>query len=346
MLRVTNRGQVYILTVLTLFIFFVGMVRGTRAAATGEGKLPELWVHGCPKMPQKLKPLHAQGARMFVDLRRFFGRDALAYLQKYIKAGIGICLTLRWMDPMKKDEPDIAPSRSEQAAKTNILMDILTSPESKKLGGRIWVQFFNEITGGPGTIRPEQADIMFNWATETARRIRKEAPHVKICGPALTGLDVLRKNQNTLTRRGRLRRKGLLRAIAWSARYADAIDLHLHLESGDKARQGIRLLRDLLNREPNGKNCKILSWEWSPARYRPRSDLAAAREALIDIYRAMAEAGFPTAAYACYYPAIHLKTDRFVWQAIVKDKKHTPNEPFYSTLSQIGAGKIDVLNYK
>ena len=57
----------------------------------------------------------------------------------------------------------------------------------------------------------------------------------------------------------------------------------------------------------------------------------------------MAEAGFPTAAYACYYPAIHLKTDRFVWQAIVKDKKHTPNEPFYSTLSQIGAGKIDVL---
>ncbi|MFW5652847.1 MAG: hypothetical protein ACOC0P_02275, partial [Planctomycetota bacterium] len=306
----------------------------------------QLWVHGAPKTPQHIVPLNAMGGRMFVDLSRLSGTMAKDFLRAYHDQDVGICLTLRWQNPENTNAPDVAPTRAEQREKTDLLMEVLTSPESRQLAGRIWVQFFNEITGGPGMIQPEEADIMFDWATETALRIRREAPHVMICGPALTALDVLEKDKGQLSSVGQARHAGLQRAFEWSAKYAEAIDLHLHLDGGQDTRDWIRLLRDELNRYPNGELTYILSLEWSPARYPDTEDLDGAMVALKEIYREMAVARFPIAAYACFYPAYSIG-EKFHWQSIAHapDKPSDPprpNEPFYSTLTEIGAGQIDI----
>lgn len=326
--------------IMALLVSCASLLVTAQATFAAERKLPELWIHGVPMQPERLKPLNAKGGRMFVDLRKLDGRGARAHLQRYANLDLGICLTLRWMDPANKDAPDIAPTPQERAEKTEMLMEILKSPESKAMSGRIWVQFFNEVTGGPGTINVEDADTMFGWATETALRIRKEAPHIKICGPALTALDNLERDPRTLTRLGQNRRDGLMRSIAWSAEFADAIDIHLHMADGDTARRWIRLLRGLLDKQPGGEKTQILSWEWSPARFEPQSDLNGARDTLIDIYRAMAENDFPIAAYATYYPALAIG-QIFHWQSVV-NKENQPNEPFYSTLAKLGANQIDL----
>ena len=333
-------GPARAIPLLGIVLLLIAFVIPTAPVLAASRDLPELWIHGVPMQPERLKAVNASGGRMFVDLRKLDGKGARAHLQRYVNLDVGICLTLRWIDPNDREAADIAPTPTERVEKTNLLMEILTSPESKAFGDRIWVQFFNEVTGGPGMIRAEDADTMFGWATETALRIRKEAPHVKLCGPALTALDVLEKDPRSLTRMGQQRRDGLLRSIAWSAEFADAIDLHLHMADGDSARAWIRLLRGLLDKQPGGKETKILSLEWSPARYQPQSNLEGAIDTLIDIYRAMAEADFPIAGYATYYPALNIG-QIFHWQSVVTTKG-TPNEPFFSTLKKIGAGEIDL----
>jgi len=299
---------------------------------------PELWMHGLGN-PARLSAVSAHGLRMILNVRKDLRVEGMRrYIAQYEARGLGLIITIRWTDPNDNKRPirlDVAPTPAEERDAIDTLITVLNGPESRRMSGRLWVQFFNEVVGGPGTIMPEHADGLYGFATRASERIRAEAPHVKIIGPALTALDPLEAapEPGSTTE---LRREGLLRALRWTITHADAVDIHLHCAGGDDARQKLAQLKRALQSE--GKpDLPIVSLEWSPARFAARrADLVGAQAALADIYRAMAEAGVRIAAYAAFADT-PLK-DTYEW-ANLWDAQGRPHEPFYSlykTLAETG----------
>lgn len=304
---------------------------------SGTATAPNHWIFGILGSPHLGKEIGAEGVRAIVDMNDLTEENVNRLLTTYSRLDMGICLTLRWKNPTNLRE-ELLPSSRVVNEKVDVLMSMLTSPDARRLDGKIWVQFFNEVTGGPGTIRPENGDSLYSWATETAQRIRREAPSVLIAGPALTGLDVLEARESTLSPLGRDRRDGLLRAIRWSIDYADAADVHLHAESGSWARRELHEVRESLDRE-GGEHLDICVFEWSCAKWEGnRNDHRALREVLVDIYHAMCEYNVRTSAYGAYYPPTELGPI-FQWKNL-RDSKGARNEPFWSTFIDISEGKI------
>lgn len=292
----------------------------------------ELWIHGLARTPDKAAQMHAKGVRFIIDLSTSRTMDVRSTLSKFVESDMGICITLRWSAGMEDDgrsRLDSPPSAQQANDAIDELMAALTSPEARQLEGRLWVQFYNEIAGGPGTFRPEDADALFNFATNAARRIRAEAPHVKISGPGITAPGVLDKSEDSLTGTSADRYRGLRRAIRWSIQYADAVDLHLHTTGGAEARRLLSIVRRAMDREPDGERCGIVVWEWSSAKARNRGDLQAAKQHMIDIWQAMNEHNVLAAAYSYYYVTPRLG-DAYRWVTLTNESGQ-PREPFYST---------------
>lgn len=302
----------------------------------------ELWIHGLGN-PGRMSAISARGLRMILNMRKELRPEGMRRdITQYEDRGLGLVITLRWTDPNDTKRPikfDVAPTEQEERQAIETLLSVLNAPESKRMSGRLWVQFYNEVVGGPGTIMPEQAEGLYGFATRAAERIRAEAAHVRICGPSLTSLDPL-EAQVEPGSTAELRRDGLLRAIRWSVEHADAVDIHLHCSGGEEARRQLGLLRRALLNE--GKpDLAILSLEWSPARFAARTaDLAGAQSALIDIYRAMAEHNVVIAAYSAFSDTP--LRDTYEWAGLW-DAQGRPREPFYSlykSLSETGEATI------
>lgn len=293
-----------------------------------------MWLHGIGD-PQRLTSVSAHGVRLILNVRKELSATAMRQKIARLQSNdLGLVITIRWPDPNSRTRPvklDTAPNADEAKEVANTLIEVLNLPESKQMNGRLWVQFYNEVTGGPGTIMPEQADGLYQFATETAERIREEAPHVKIAGPSLTSLDPLESSPRAESKAA-LRREGLLRAIDWSVKHADAVDIHLHCSGGDDAGHQLDQLRSALETAGNREK-PIVSFEWSPARFAARAtDLNGAQEAVRGVYQAMADHHVLIAAYAAFADTALKST--YEW-AYLWDAQGTPHEPFFSLYRSI-----------
>lgn len=319
---------------------------------------PEIWIHALIGSPNKGAEMGAKGIRGIVDMRKFNVNTCQKLVDTYASMNLGCCLTVRWMGSAEDEEDravksgrrgerkaaieggrarvDTAPSASEGERARKQLMEVLTSPSAKKLGSKLWVQFYNEIAGGPGTIHPEDQEALFDWATETAKQIRREAPAVRICGPGLAGIDVLDKDDKSLDQTGKYRKDILLRAIRFSIQYGDAVDIHLHASGGDMANDELSHVRRIIDRE-GGAAKGIVVWEWSPARYPNRNDTEGVRKAIVDIWQAMAKYGVLHAAYGSY-ASTQQQSELYRWKALTQNGR--PSQPFYQTFVEIADGKM------
>lgn len=299
---------------------------------------PDVWIFGILGSPHLGKQINAGGVRAIIDLNLLTVDNSRRLMKSYASQDLGLCLTLRWKDPANKRQEGL-PSPDVVNEKIDILLNLLKTDEAKQLGDRLWIQFFNEATGGPGTIQPHRVEGLFEFATRTAERIRAEAPHVRICGPALTGVDVMEKDVSGLARMGKQRREGLLRCIRWSIEHADAVDVHLHAESPEWARHHLRIVRKAIDREPGGQKLDLVVWEWSCARFPNREDKQAIKETLIGVWSAMCDYDVKVAAYGAYYPPTELG-EQYQWKNLM-DTRGQKNEPFYSFFVDLANGKIE-----
>ncbi|MCL4198093.1 MAG: hypothetical protein KJZ69_11440 [Phycisphaerales bacterium] len=282
-----------------------------------------------------MSEVSAAGLRTIVDLRQDLKLESIRrHMRTYSGQQLGLVYTLRWADPEDKGRPvrlDRTPTAEEERRALDTLAQLMNTPESRQLAGRIWVQFYNEVAGGPGTIEPADADALYDFATRAALRLRAEAPHIRIIGPALTGLSALEENHSPGSV-GEYRRDGLLRAIRWSIANADAVDLHLHCAGGEDAAEQLARLRRALHREGR-PDLTVHSLEWSAARFPAGSaDLSGAQQAISDIFEAMCAARVGIGAYSSF-PKGHLK-DMYTW-SYLWDQKGQPHEPFFSHLKSI-----------
>lgn len=315
------------------------------ATRPAEQREPELWLHAVMGSPAIVQQMHAKGARGIVDLRYQFNRRAAESLfAKYNRANLSLCVTLRWRQSAGTKgkagkDLDAAPTQQEADEMLDQLMRLINSPQGKAMGDRLWIQFYNEIAGGPGSIRSQEAaDGLFAFATRVAERIRAEAPRVRIVGPGITGTDVLRKTAlERSTKVARDRHALLMRIIRWSAQHADAVDLHLHSRDGQTARTDLETIRQLLDQEPQGKSTGIVSMEWSCARFPDRDDPEAVRRTILDIWEAMAQYNVLVAAYSSYGPGLK-QSEMHRWKNLT-DVRRQPREPFYSTVRDIAGGR-------
>lgn len=306
------------------------------------------WVFGIQSAPERAKKIGARGVRGIVDLRKFHPAALANVLQKYANLDLGFCLTLRWRAPTRTGKKavgaarvDVPPTPEEAENSIEQVVALLNTPAALQLGEKLWVQLYNEISGGPGRFGEDDEDAMFEYATRLATRIRADAPLVKIVGPALTAVHVLDRADNaSLTRIQKLRYQRLLRTISWSARFADAVDLHLHAENGNWATEAIRTVREVLDQQPGGLETEIVSLEWSCARFKNRSDAKAVRSALDEIWKALNDNGVALAAYAGYWPGKNQK-EIHQWKSLV-DLEGNPKEPFYSFFIESAHQKTNI----
>lgn len=311
---------------------------GQGRAGNGGPSATELWVHGTLSA-EDTKRVGARGARAVVNARQSSPEQFSRLLQDFAQHDVGLCLTLRWQSASSErataDEP---PSAVEGVRVTEALIEVLNSQHAKDLSGRLWVQFFNEITGGPGRFAPADADRMFEWATEAAQRIRAECPHVKIVGPAIAGAEILAEDGREARGLTKTRREGMLRIIRWSVKYADAVDLHLHVKDAEVARSQLRSVRELMDQESDGRDVAMVVWEWSCAKFPERQNAQAVRAVIVGIWREMVATRVARTAYGGMWvpkgqPEVYQWKNLYGFDGL-------PNEPFYSTFVDIAQGRV------
>ncbi len=316
-----------------------GETEGAKATIDYAGA-PEVWIHGMGGAPDKAAEIHARGVRQIVNLRGADPKDLNKFFTRYVNYDMGLCLTLRWAESEGdegKSRTDKPPSPSESREAMDGLIEALNSEPAKKLAGRLWIQFYNEYLGGPGTFAASDDDRLFQWATDASRRIRAEAPHVRLCGPAMIAVEVLDENPATLPANRAERRERLVRGLNWSIQNTDAVDVHLHTDSGASAEARLAAVRRIMDQQPGGDQCGIVVWEWSASKSK-NHEAAAARQTTIDIYNAMAKYNVIAAAYSQYHVPKRI-ADRFGWVTLT-DEKGNPRQPFYSLFMELADGQV------
>lgn len=312
---------------------------------------PEFWIFGLEAKPQRAIPLGGQGIRGILDLRTLSADAAINMMGQYADLGEGMAITLRWKVPHDKDERltgaanfDVPPTPSESARALDLLEQILTSPEAQRLSDHLYIQFYNEVGGGPGRFTKDQLPAMLEFASQATKLIREKAPFARICGPAFTMGQIL--NQELADDPDFADQAEVIqKSIEWTAQNADAIDLHMHGTDGTYAKQALHELREMLREVPGGDDLEIVAWEWSPARFRPRDDTEAVRNAILGLWQAMAEGGVSHAAYGSYWATAERReagvAELYLWKSIVSEDG-MPREPVFSTLQDIGMGRIAI----
>lgn len=313
---------------------------GEESGGTGGNDLrqtyTEPWIFGLGS-PALAADIGARGIRIVIDLNEITVDGAVADLRRAIIFKQGVCMTLRWKDPDDGWYDRLHVDEATADARLDSLMEILTCEEAETLGDKLWIQFYNEVTGGPGTILPEHTDQMLDFASRAAARIRAEAPTVSICGAALTGFDVLATDPAERDEMAWSRYDGLTRIMDWSLEHADAIDMHLHTDSSATLRNGIRLVREAMAERPGdrefNKSFPLVCFEWSPAKYPNRDDDDAVRRVMKNIWVALNEGNVKIAAYGNYYVPEEL-SETFQWKNITT-LDGSFNEPIYETFVAI-----------
>lgn len=305
---------------------------GDFASNVDTGKPTELWVLGVGKQPHLAAEVDAMGARGFSNLREADGGVVREMLQRYVDLNIGVAITVRWVDPARPEQ-DKPPTRREQDAALATMMEALTTPEARRLDGRLWIGFYSELANGGGSVPYADCDPMFEFATRASQRIRREAPWVRIAGPGLTKVDILTKDPSRIGRGQREYYDYNDRIIRWCVEHADAVDLHLHVESAEEAERRIGIVQDHLAKIPGGNRIDIIAQEWSPAFYPDRNDLDGVRDCILGTYRVMNENGFPWAAYGAYY-TFPGQPEHFHWKNLVNSDR-SPHEPFHSIFTNL-----------
>lgn len=310
---------------------------GTGNPASEDYRGPESWIHGL-LTAAPAADLSATGTRGITNLRGFIADEAIKKLQGYAARNMSVCMTLRWKSPAD-DKIDTPPTGAEAAKAINDIVKVVSSAEARSMGSKLWIQFYNEVSGGPGRFELNQADAMLGFATELTKKIREANPAVRICGPALTGVEVLAKDQSKFDQMAWDRYNGLHRVLDWSIANADAVDVHLHCSGKDEARINLRIVRDTLNVKPGGSAIPLLALEWSPARYPDRNNSAGVRQAIVDIWQTMAEYKVVAGAYGSY--GVGEQSDMFRWKSLM-DESNQPRQPFNQTFLDIAQGKVEM----
>ncbi len=322
----------------------------TAASVAGSESLgsgTELWLFGPIASPELCTPLGAKGVRSIIDLRHLPVDQAGRALKTYADRGLGLALCLRWRNPSSgktkvenKKNYDVPPTQEEADHAISKLTEMFGSEDAKRIGDRLFVQFYNEVGGGPGTFPPNDADELLAFATRAAAEIRKVNSQLRICGPAVTG-GQLQPRQSTGSSKMKGKAEVIEKAISWSAEHADVIDLHLHGVDGSWSRPALEKLRGSLDQTSRGKTVRIVSFEWSCARFPDRENDAAVRNAIRGIWKTLNDFDLICAAYGPYWPlknkANEKVADRFGWVSIV-DSEGQRNPPIYETLQEIGGG--------
>jgi len=312
---------------------------------------PEFWIFGLEAKPQRAIPLGGKGIRGILDLRTLSADAAINMMGQYADLGEGMTISLRWKVPHDEDERitgaanfDVPPTPSESARALDLLEQILTSPQAQRLSDHLYIQFYNEVGGGPGRFTKDQLPAMLDFATQATKLIREKAPSAKICGPAFTMGQIL--NQELADDPDFADQVEVIqKSIEWTARNADAIDLHMHGTDGTYAKQALHELREMLHDVRGGDDLEIVAWEWSPARYRHRDDTEGVRNAILGLWQAMAEGGVTHAAYGSYWATAERReagvAEIYLWKSIVNEDG-MPREPIFSTLQDIGMGRVAI----
>lgn len=311
--------------------------RGIEHEGFGQG--PEMWIHGLGGSPETAARIQARGVRQIINLRGAGSGDVGRFLERFAGLDVGLCLTLRWAESAGEEgrsRMDKPPTAEESRAAMDAVILALNSDAARRLNGRLWVQFFNEYLGGPGSFESSDDDRMFQWATEAAGRLRSEAPHVRLTGPAMTATEVLDESESSLSPARAERRRRLARGIRWSIQHTDAVDVHLHTDGRASADARLASVRRFMNDESGGEQCGLVVWEWSCARRTDRSDLKAAEQATRDVYAAMSQHGVIAAAYSQYHVPKRI-SEQFGWVTLTDDRGR-PRQPFYSLFIELAAG--------
>lgn len=317
-----------------------GATEGTEVSVKSDATM---WITGVNiESTDAVKEIGVAGARYIIDMRTIDAAQIKRYLTKHTKHDLGLCLTLRWVDQNGNGSYDKAPSRPEAQAKMNTLLSALNSPEAKKLGDKLWIQFFNEVGDGPGTLRPADVDTMLEIATEGVTQLRKFLPQVKVCGPALSQVSDLRTARNQAAQANRDQYDTTMKAVKWAVAHADAIDLHLRVKGAADAKKELIGLDTAIKQIASDASLDIVVFEWNLSGATFENDRALAR-AHFEVFGAMANHGVKIAAYAGYMPSEMRKDQASV---SLVNAKGEPREPYYrviSTLAQRGAGprKLD-----
>lgn len=296
---------------------------------SGNEKPTELWVMGITKQPELATPIKAMGVRGFANLRETKGDIATEMFSKCNELGIGLAITLRWVDPQQENK-DKAPTESEGDSVLNLLLPVLDSPQAKALGSKLWIGFYSEIASGGGTVPYEESDKVLDWAAKAADQIRARVPGVHIVGPGLLIVNVLARDRSTLNDLEREQYDYLDKILRWDIEHNAAIDLHLHVESPEEAAQRIKIVKGYLQAKiPGSQNAIFVAQEWSPAFYPNRDDLHGVEDAINGIYCVMNENNFEWAGYGAYY-TFEGQPEVYNWKNLVNNSDKSPHEPFYS----------------
>ncbi len=298
---------------------------------------PEAWIHG-PMFTAPVQRVSATGTRAIHNLRGFNADEAIGRLQSF-GTQMGACLSLRWVSPVdgKFDTP---PTQAEADKAIADIIKVVTSAPAKAMGQRLWIQMYNEMASGPGSVAGADMDAMMAFATKLQAQIRLKAPDVRISGPAMTVVGLLVKNPAHFDETALMRRDILNKILDWSVQYADGVDLHLHAAGKDDAASALKITRDQLNLRKGGADKQMVSWEWSPARFPNQSDSAGVVKAINEIWQVMGEYKLMVAAYSAY--GVNNQNDIFYWKSLV-DESDNPRQPFFDAFSAIAKGKREAM---
>lgn len=308
---------------------------GSESSSEASGQVTEPWIFGVLGSPSKAAEINARGVRGIIDFNDFSYESGMEDLQHYVHFDMGVCLTLRWKDAEDSHFDRLPSDASVVDEKVDALIRVLQSEEAQSLSGRLWIQFFNEVTGGPGTIRAEDRASLFGFATETAARIRNETSGVMISGPALNGVQVLNADRSSLDAEEIDRVDAIEMALDWSLAHADAVDVHLHADGLGLARKRLSYVRAALDEREGGADMPLVAWEWSPARFSERDNGEGVQASIKQIWRTMNEYNVIHAAYGAYYPPLGL-SEMFQWKNMMTVEGDV-NQPVWDAFTAISA---------
>lgn len=296
--------------------------------------IPPLWVAGGLGSPERLVTLGAAGGRGIVDLRKTTGAEIAGYARDFRRNDLALCISLRWSEPKDAGVMDMVPPANEARPIVNSMIRALKSKDSVELGERFWIQILNEVAGEVGQLAPEEADKMFDFATTLAERIKIEAPHIKICGPALTDTELFELASPSKAQQDKI--DVMNKAIRWSIKNAAAIDVHIPGTGDyDKAKEIIAQARKAIDAQPGGSSLAMVCWQFDASKYTgDHDDVSSVRAAMYSVWRAVAESSIIQAAYNTYS-----QRSGDVWTTLV-DNKDKPHEPFYSTFMKMVKGDL------
>ncbi len=271
------------------------------------------------------------GVRHVIDLHTFDVTAVQAIVQYHATRRLGLCLTLRWVDPADAAR-DKAPNVSQGRAALDKLLAVVNTPDAKKLGSLLWIQFYGDLRLGPGAVAPEDLDGMFDFATRAVRRLSDQEFAGLFCGPTIDGRAAVAQVDSDAGDGG-IEYLATTRTVRWSQQFADALDVRIAAESGADASRMLGKVAGLVASLTDGRSARIVSWQWNASALENRQDRDGAARVTRDIWTALLKAGVRPAAYGPSQDQPML-SESDLW-LIAVDASAGAVEPIFSTLKQL-----------